>query len=67
MSGYGYLANAIRAGVIGFGFAGRIFHAAVVDSVPSLELACIVQRHDGEAAQDESHSESGFRLQVPAQ
>ena len=45
------MADAIRAGVIGFGVAGRIFHAAVVDAVPGLELACIVQRHGDEAAE----------------
>jgi scyllo-inositol 2-dehydrogenase (NADP+) len=45
------LPDPIRAGVIGFGVAGRIFHAAVVDAVPGLELACIVQRHGDEAAE----------------
>jgi len=41
----------IRAGVIGFGLAGRIFHAAVIAETPGLELACIVQRKGDEAAQ----------------
>jgi predicted dehydrogenase len=41
----------IRVGVIGFGLAGRIFHAAVIAATPGLELACIVQRHGEEAAQ----------------
>ena len=45
------MADPIRVGVIGFGVAGRIFHAAVVDAVPGLELACIVQRHGDEAAE----------------
>ena len=45
------MANDIRVGVIGFGLAGRIFHAAVVAETPGLELACIVQRRGDEAAQ----------------
>jgi scyllo-inositol 2-dehydrogenase (NADP+) len=40
----------IRAGVIGFGLAGRIFHTAVIAATPGLELACIVQRSGDEAA-----------------
>ncbi|HEU4983937.1 MAG TPA: Gfo/Idh/MocA family oxidoreductase, partial [Acidobacteriaceae bacterium] len=44
------MAENIRAGVIGFGLAGRIFHAAVIAETPGLELACIVQRHGDEAA-----------------
>lgn len=45
------MTNDIRAGVIGFGLAGRIFHAAVIAETPGLELACIVQRRGDEAAQ----------------
>ena len=45
------MANDIRAGVIGFGLAGRIFHAAVIAETPGLELASIVQRRGDEAAQ----------------
>lgn len=40
----------IRTGVIGFGLAGRIFHTAVIDATPGLELAAIVQRTGDEAA-----------------
>jgi predicted dehydrogenase len=40
----------IRCGVIGFGLAGRIFHAAVIDATPGIELAGIVERK-GDAAQ----------------
>jgi scyllo-inositol 2-dehydrogenase (NADP+) len=43
------MAENIRAGVIGFGLAGRIFHTAVIAATPGLELACIVQR-SGDAA-----------------
>src|SRR5690242_4675190 len=45
------MAKDIRAGVIGFGLAGRIFHSAVIAETPGLELACIVQRSGDEAAQ----------------
>jgi predicted dehydrogenase len=34
----------IRVGVVGFGLAGRVFHAGVVNAVEGLELAAIVQR-----------------------
>ena len=39
----------IRVGVIGFGLAGRVFHTAVVEATPGLELAVIVQRSGDEA------------------
>ncbi len=42
--------GAIRVGVVGFGLAGRVFHTAVVQATPGLELACIVQRSGDEAA-----------------
>jgi len=42
--------DTIRAGVIGFGLAGRIFHTAVISATPGLELAAIVQRTGDEAA-----------------
>ncbi len=45
------MTDTIRTGVIGFGLAGRIFHAAVVSATPGLELAAIVQRKGDEAAQ----------------
>ena len=44
------MTDRIRVGVIGFGLAGRIFHAAVVSATPGLELAAIVQRKGTEAA-----------------
>ena len=34
----------IRTGVVGYGLAGRVFHAPFVHAVPSLELKAIVQR-----------------------
>ena len=43
--------NCIRVGLVGFGFAGRIFHAPVIEAVEGLELAAIVQRSGSSAAQ----------------
>ena len=40
----------IRVGLIGFGFAGRIFQSNVIEAVEGLELAAIVQRSGSEAA-----------------
>lgn len=31
----------IRVAVIGYGLAGRVFHAPLIAGVPGLELACI--------------------------
>ncbi len=42
----------IRTAVLGYGFAGRIFHAPFVNTVPGLELTAIVQRHGDNAAAD---------------
>jgi scyllo-inositol 2-dehydrogenase (NADP+) len=40
----------IRAGLIGFGFAGRTFHAPVITAAEGIELAAVVQRSGDEAA-----------------
>jgi scyllo-inositol 2-dehydrogenase (NADP+) len=40
----------IQVGLIGFGFAGRIFHSNVIQAVEGLELAAIVQRSGSDAA-----------------
>ena len=42
----------IRTAVLGYGFAGRIFHSPFVHAVPGLELSVIVQRHGDDAATD---------------
>ncbi|AZN38274.1 oxidoreductase [Paenibacillus albus] len=34
----------VRVGLIGYGFAGRTFHAPVVNAVPGLKLASVVER-----------------------
>ncbi|HEX3436362.1 MAG TPA: oxidoreductase [Pseudacidobacterium sp.] len=44
------MTDTIRAGVIGYGLAGRIFHTAVIEATPGLELAAVVQRTGDEAA-----------------
>ena len=35
----------INVGLVGFGFAGKVFHAPVIRAVAGLRLAAIVQRH----------------------
>jgi len=40
----------IDVGLIGFGLAGKCFHAPVISAVPGLRLAAIVQRSGDEAA-----------------
>jgi scyllo-inositol 2-dehydrogenase (NADP+) len=42
----------IRVGVVGFGLAGRVFHTAVVQATPGLELASVVQRSGNDAARE---------------
>jgi predicted dehydrogenase len=41
----------IEVGLIGYGFAGRAFHAPVISAVPGLHLAAILQRSGNEAAE----------------
>jgi predicted dehydrogenase len=41
----------IDVGLIGFGFAGRTFHAPVISTVEGLRLAAIFERHGSDAAQ----------------
>lgn len=45
------MANEIGVAVVGFGLAGRVFHAPFVSAVPGLQLRAIVQRRGDEAAQ----------------
>jgi scyllo-inositol 2-dehydrogenase (NADP+) len=42
----------IRAGVVGFGLAGRVFHTAIIEATAGLELGCVVQRSGDEAARE---------------
>jgi scyllo-inositol 2-dehydrogenase (NADP+) len=39
----------IDVGLVGFGFAGRVFHAPIVSAVPGLRLRAIVQRSGDDA------------------
>ena len=41
----------IRVGLVGFGMAGRVFHAPLISSVEGLELAAVVERHSDNAAE----------------
>jgi scyllo-inositol 2-dehydrogenase (NADP+) len=40
----------MRVGLVGFGFAGRVFQGNAIEAVEGLELAAIVQRTGDEAA-----------------
>jgi predicted dehydrogenase len=40
----------VNVGLIGFGFAGRTFHAPIISAVEGMKLAAIVQRSGNEAA-----------------
>lgn len=42
----------IRVGVVGFGLAGRIFHTAVIQATPGLQLAAVVQRSGDDAKRE---------------
>jgi predicted dehydrogenase len=41
----------IRVGLVGFGLGGRVFHAPLISSVEGLQLAAIVERGSGKAAE----------------
>jgi scyllo-inositol 2-dehydrogenase (NADP+) len=41
----------IRVGLIGFGMAGRVFHAPLLSSVDGLELAAVMERTSNKAAE----------------
>jgi predicted dehydrogenase len=41
----------IRVGLVGFGMAGRVFHAPLISSVEGLELAAVLERNSDNAAQ----------------
>ncbi|MGO9322994.1 MAG: Gfo/Idh/MocA family oxidoreductase [Terracidiphilus sp.] len=41
----------IRVGLIGFGMAGRVFHAPLISSVEGLELAAVMERSSNKAAE----------------
>ena len=41
----------IRVGLVGFGMAGRVFHAPLISSTGGLELAAVVERNSNKAAE----------------
>jgi scyllo-inositol 2-dehydrogenase (NADP+) len=41
----------IRVGLVGYGMAGRVFHAPLLSSVDGVELAAVIERHTDNAAQ----------------
>jgi scyllo-inositol 2-dehydrogenase (NADP+) len=45
------MSKQIRVGLIGYGFAGRTFHAPVITCVPDLQLAAVVERRTAASKQ----------------
>ncbi|MFC4812721.1 oxidoreductase [Paenibacillus sp. GCM10023250] len=43
------MSEAVRVGLIGYGFAGSVFHAPVITSVPGLELTKVVERRSAKS------------------
>lgn len=43
------MTDEIRVGLVGYGVAGRVFHAPLIGSVPGLRLTKVVERHADEA------------------
>lgn len=67
----------IRVGLVGFGMAGRVFHAPLISSVEGFELAAVVERSGNKAAErypgittyrsvDELLADSSIKLVVVA-
>jgi predicted dehydrogenase len=44
------VAELINVGLVGYGLAGRVFHAPVIKSVPGLRLKTVVERHADESS-----------------
>src|SRR5439155_1079580 len=53
----------LTVGLVGFGFAGKVFHAPVIRAVDGLRLDAIVQRH-GEGAPDQRYADVDFVTSV---
>src|SRR5262245_58301896 len=43
------MSDEVRVGLVGYGVAGRSFHAPVIQSVPGLRLAKVVERRSRES------------------
>jgi predicted dehydrogenase len=43
------MSRKVNVGLVGYGMAGRVFHAPVISAIPQLQLAAVVERH-GEAS-----------------
>jgi predicted dehydrogenase len=48
--------DVIDVGLVGFGFAGRVFHAPIISAVPGLRLRAIVQRSGMQTTGDDAAS-----------
>ncbi len=44
------MADVINVGLVGYGLAGRVFHAPIITSVPNLRLKKVVERHANDSS-----------------
>ena len=58
------MAEQMSVGLIGYGMAGRTFHAPVIQSVPNLRLKKVVERHSNERVSDTRGSRSSLTLRL---
>ena len=54
----------IRVGLIGFGLAGRVFHAPLISSVAGLELAAVLEPLDAEPIIQPLHGQVDFLMNL---
>ncbi len=48
--------NPVRVGLIGYGYAGRVLHAPLIDSIPQTTLACIATSRAAEVLRNRPNS-----------
>ena len=46
------MAESLRVGIIGYGYASKVFHAPLIASVPGLKLAAVMSREPGKVLAD---------------
>lgn len=46
------MTDKINVGLIGYGFAGQVFHAPLIHALPSMNLYAVVERHEKRAVRD---------------
>ena len=54
----------LRAGIVGYGFAGRGFHAYLLTHEPRIRLAAVATRDPGRRARAEQDCPEGTRVRT---